>query len=145
MSAPRQLVTLAVRELLSRHRSLKVYAGFIPEQGQLPLAVLHSIPGGSYSGPVLTDPEADTFYEYQVDVVGSRMDQVEKGADELRDLVLGRGPGGEFKHALEVVPGFGWVDRLPTDTPGGVDVEKAPSGTVFTASNRYTVVLTPSE
>lgn len=145
MSAPRQLVTLAVKELLSRHPGLKVYASFVPETPSYPLAVLHSLSGGSYFGPVLTDPEADAAYLYQVDVVGSRMDQVEKGADELRDLMVGRDPDGSFKHALEVVPGYVWADRLSGDTPGGVDSVKAPSGTVFTASHRYTVVLTPSE
>jgi len=145
VSAPRQLVTLAVKELLSRHRSMKVYAGFIPDTPQLPLAVLHSIDGGRYDGPYFTDPEADAWYVYQVDVVGSRMDQVEKGRDELRELLIGRQADGSFVHDLEVVPGFAWADRLAADTPGGVDVEKATSGTIFTASHRYTVALTPSD
>lgn len=143
MSAPRQLVTIAIKNLLHRP-SLKCYAAFIPETPQLPLSVLHSIAGGSYFGPYLTDPEADAAYVYQVDVVGSRLDQVEKGMDEQRELLLGRNLDGSFKHALEVVPGFVWADRLPGDTPGGVDAVKDPTGTVFTASHRFTVVLTPS-
>jgi len=144
MPAPRQLVTLAFKELLGRHPSMKVYSGFIPDTPALPLAVLNSIDGGRYDGPPLVAPDADAWYVYQVDVVGSRMDQVEKGRDELRELVLGRDREGAFLHDLEVVPGFVWADRLPSDTPGGVDVEKAPSGTIFTASHRYTLALTPS-
>lgn len=144
MSAPRQLVTIAVKNLLHRP-NLKCYAGFLPDVPVLPLSVLHSIPGGGYTGPPLVDPEADTAYEYQVDVVGSRLDQVEKGMDEQRALLLRRNLDGSFVYALEVVPGFAWVDRLPSDTPGGVDVVKEPSGTVFTASHRFTVVLTPSD
>lgn len=144
MSAPRQLVTLAFRKLLASHPSLKIYSGFMPDDPAFPLGVLHSIPGGGYSGPPLTDPDADSAYVYQVDVVGSRVDQVEKGRDELHQLVLGRDPDGAFLHALEEIPGWAWMDRLPGDTPGGVDPEKAPSGTIFTATSRYTVALTPS-
>ena len=145
MTPPRQLVTIAIKDLLGSHGSLKCYAGFIPEQPRLPVLILHSLSGGEYFGPFFAEPEADARYVYQVDVVGSRMDQVEKGADELRDMILGRNPDGSFKYALPDVPGYVWADRLPGDTPGGVDVEKAPSGTVFTASHRFAVVLTPSD
>lgn len=144
MSAPRQLVTLAFRELLATHPSLKVYSGFIPDEPSYPIAVLHSIPGGGLSGPPLTDPTADCAYVYQFDVVGTRVDQVEKGRDELELLVYGRDPDGAFLHALKPIPGWGWVDRLPGDTPGGVEVVKAPSGTICTATTRTTVALTPS-
>lgn len=144
MTPPRQLVTLAVRKLLATHASLKVYSGFVPETPSLPLAVLHSIAGGGYDGPPLTDPTADASYSYQFDVVGTRVDQVEKGRDELEALIYGRGPSGAFLHALEEIPGWDWMDRLPGDTPGGVEVVKAPSGTICTATSRITVVLTPS-
>jgi hypothetical protein len=143
MSAPRQLVTLSVRHLLEQHPSLRCYPGFMPDTPKLPLTILHSLPGGRYDGPQLSNPEADAWYLYQFDVVGTRMDQVEKGRDELIALVHGRTPTGEFVNDLEVVPGFGWADRLPSDTPGGVDTNKASSGTVYTAQHRFTVVLTP--
>lgn len=144
MSAPRQLVTLAVRDLLAEHPSLKIYSGFVPDEPSFPLGVLHSIAGGGYFGPPLTDPEADVAYTYQVDVVGSRVDQVEKGRDELHVRMVGRNADGAFLHALKEVPGWTWVDRLTSGTPDGVSVVKAPSGTTCTASHRYTVVLTPS-
>lgn len=143
--APRQLVTLALKNLLGQHAGLKVYNGFLPDNPALPFAVLHTIDGGRYDGPYFAAPDADAWYAYQVDVVGSRMDQVLKGSDEMRELILGREPDGSFSNELEVVAGYVWGDRLPSDTPGGVDVDKASSGTVFTASHRYTVVLTPSD
>lgn len=138
-------MTLAVRKLLDGHSaSLKVYSGFIPDTPKYPLAVLHSIAGGGYSGPPLTAPEADVAYTYQVDVVGTRVDQVEKGRDELHARLVGRDAAGAFLHALEEIPGWAWVYRLSSGTPDGVDVEKAPQGTICTAVQRYTVVLTPS-
>lgn len=145
MTPPRQLVTLAVRELFDRHTGLSIFMGFIPENPRFPLGVLHSIDGGGYTGPPLVGPEDDAAYVYQLDIVGTRVDQVEKGADECRDLFLGRNSDGSYKQEPEAIPGYAWMGRLPADTPGGVSVVKAPQGTICTAIQRYTAVLTPSQ
>jgi hypothetical protein len=145
VTAPRQLVTLAVKKLFGEvSASIKVYNGFMPDSPSFPLGILHSIAGGGYFGPPLTDPHADVAYTYQLDIVGTRMDQVEKVRDDMVVAMLGRDSTGAFVNELDSIPGYAWVDRLADDdVPGGVDVERAPTGTMFTAQHRFTFVLTP--
>lgn len=115
-----------------------------PGDDDFPYTVVHPIPGGGYSGPPLTGPQADVDFVYQVDSVGNTSEQAERLATRNRRRVVGRDVNGAFIAAAAHPSGWKVRDRMLDGAPGGV----APSGTqpheVYTVSERYVVSVTPT-
>lgn len=145
-NAPVQLITTAVINLLKDNLAVgsRVYDSKVPPDATHHYWLVTHIAGGGYGGPPLTQPEADTTLVYQVDSVGARRDQAQWAADKAATIMVGRGAGGALTFALAMPAGWNECARMRNDVPGGVEVEGAPPNLVFTASNRFEVVVTPT-
>lgn len=147
--APTQLVTSAVVALVRAHLpASSVYDFNVPSTAAYPYSNLMPIPGGSYSGPPLYDPEADSALVFQWDSVGTRRDQAQFRADQINAIMLGRVAGALRwpldPHLSPLAPGWVECARLPAETPGAPEPYATPgAATIYTVSNRYTVVVTP--
>ena len=143
---PTQLITTGVRQLLIDHlggTSPHVYDTVVPVDAQFPYWVVYQIPGGEGYGPPLTDPDADTQIVVQVDSVAGRRDQAQLNRDRAANVMLSR-RGGALQYDMGAIAGWAFCGRMRNDVPGGVEVEGAPPNAVFTASDRYTIAVTPT-
>lgn len=105
--------------------------------------VLYAIAGGEFYGPPLTNPEADTILMYQLDSVAKRRDAAMLAADRAVDAWVGR-TNGALTVPLTMPPGWNQCDRMRSDTPGGVEPQGAPPSTLYVASNRFAIAVTPT-
>lgn len=107
---------------------------------QPPYFILYPVPGGGYSGPPLSKPDADVQTVYQVTSVGTSPESAEWLADRIRVAMLGRSTLGSFSTDIDAPNGMSIVDRTPDGGPGGVDAE----GSVYSIAERFNLHLTPS-
>lgn len=117
----------------------KVWDHEVPPNTTLPYLCLYQLPGGSYSGPPLSAPEADLTIVYQVDAVGTRRDQAQYLADKARTLTLGpTAPG------LSAPTGWRECARLAADTPPGVIRTPDARNPLYSVPQRFALAVTPS-
>lgn len=109
----------------------------VPTPDDRPYAILYAIPGGGTWGPPLVDHTESAQLVFQVNSIGQRRDQVQKLADRLRHLVLGRTGTGGYATALAPA-GLAVIDR---DLDSHSGVEK--SDEVWTSIERYRLTVTP--
>jgi hypothetical protein len=143
--APRQLITNAlITTIVTTKPGWSVHDHpYVLAQPTYPYLGVFSVPGGFYSGPPLTAPNADVQLVYEMRAMGTRRDQAQLLGDSVAELLLGRDPDGTFRVPFSPVPGWAVCDRIPTDTePGGVEVVPGPT-TLYQDSRRYTIALTP--
>lgn len=137
----RSLVTNGLIDMLRSVTRLAVGDHDTPPNwdGDYPYAVVYSL-GGSPDpiGPPWSDQlGADERWTYQVTVVGSFRDQVEKAATLIKDAILGRAYG-TWANPIEI-DGAETMDRAMESTSGTLVI-----GSVFNVSDRYTLTTTPS-
>lgn len=143
MVVPQQLVTNALLELLRQPGRTVLDHPYTVENPRYPYLAVSAIPGGAFSGPPLTHPDADAELVYQVDAIGTRRDQAQALGDWAAGRLLRREVDGAYTHDFGTVEGWAVMARMPTDTtPGGVEVTPAPT-TLYRDSRRYTIALTP--
>jgi len=121
----------------------KVYDHEVPASVSYPYSCLYQVPGGSYSGPPLTGPEADLTAIFQVDAVGTRRDQAQWLADKIKEVTLGRGPSGQLLCSLNAPTGWRECARLAADTPPGVIRDSTAPTPLYSVPQRFAVVITP--
>lgn len=122
----------------------KVYDHEVPDVvAGYPYSCLYSIDGGSYSGPPLTAPEADLTALFQVDAVGTRRDQAQWLADKIKEVTLGRGPGGQLLYPLSVPTGWRECARLAAGTPPGVIRDPTAKNPLYSVPQRFAAAITP--
>jgi hypothetical protein len=109
----------------------------------LPYLVVKRVGGQMDLGPFLTAPNADLHVHYQVDVVGSRRDQVERVEGQVRESILGRTATGAFKTTLTVA---GWVvaDRDALNVLPPIEIEGTPPQERFAARPQFALYITPA-
>lgn len=142
---PQQLVTNALIKALRDAGPGKTILDhpYQVEKPSYPYLAVFAIPGGSFSGPPLTAPDADAELIYQLDAIGTRRDQAQAMGDWAAGVVVGREASGLFRVSFEDIPGWKVADRMPTDTtPGGVEVVPAAT-TLYRDTRRFTLALTP--
>lgn len=142
---PQQLVTNGLIELLKRAPSSKTVLDHphTVDSPSYPYLALFAIPGGSFSGPPLTAPDADAELVYQLDAMGTRRDQAQALGDWAAARLLGREADGGYTFDFGEIVGWVVAGRMPTDTtPGGVEVVPA-TPTLYRDTRRYTIALTP--
>jgi hypothetical protein len=108
-----------------------------------PYAILYTIPGGSFSGGPLVEPDADASVVYQINCAALRVNQAEQLADAARAVMLERTSTG-FTIPSPEVPGWVIIDRAPDGAPGGTEYSGTPPKRVFTAAERYVLHVTPA-
>jgi hypothetical protein len=143
--APRQLITSAlIGTIVGAKPSWSVHDHpYVLAQPTYSYLGVFSVPGGFYSGPPLTAPNADVQLVYEMRAIGTRRDQAQLLGDSTAELLLGRDADGAFRVPFNPVPGWAVCDRMPTDTePGGVEVVPG-TPTLYQDSRRYTIALTP--
>lgn len=121
----------------------KVHDHDVPPNTTLPYVCLYQIPGGSYSGPPLWDPEADLTAIFQVDAVGTRRDQAQWLADKVKNVTLGR-VAGQLQYPLSPPAGWRECARLAADTPPGVIRSTDARNPLYSVPQRFAVAITPS-
>lgn len=112
----------------------------VTEAPELPYSIVYALPGGSYGGPGLVDPQADIEWPYQVTSVGADRTQAEWMRDLCHRVMVLRDADGAFVWPMTIGDGtsIAVMDRR-SETPGG---ETPSDGTVALAETYY-VVTTP--
>lgn len=121
----------------------KVHDHEVPPSTTLPYVCLYQLPGGSYSGPPLWDPEIDLTAIFQLDAVGTRRDQAQWLADKVKGVMLGR-INGQLQHILGAPVGWRECARLAADTPPGVIRSTEAKNPLYSVPQRFAVAITPS-
>lgn len=144
--APTQLITTAIIDMLKAAfgAGARVYDHRVPEGATHPYWMVSHLPGGDRSGPPLVAPDSDAALVFQVDGVALRRDAAQLAADRAVDVMIGRNAAGGFVRELVMPSGWALCDRMPSEGSGGVEQEGAPPNVVYTAPNRFTVVVTPT-
>jgi hypothetical protein len=141
----RRVTTEALASWLGGLTERPIGAGQAPPDRPFPYLVVYEIPGGSFSGPALSEPAADVEAVWQINAVALRWAQAVELSDAVREYLLDRDPAsGHFSHQSLAVPGWTVMDREPYGGPGDVQYSGAPPKRVFTASERYVLHLTPA-
>lgn len=109
---------------------------------KFPYRVVHSIPGGSMSGPPLGQAYGDAMYSYQVDSVGHTRAEAETAGAEVMEWVVGRTAGGAFVVQASNPVGVRISDRIVDGTPGAPLQEGQPPNQVFTVSHTFGLCVT---
>lgn len=107
-----------------------------------PYRVVHSVPGGSMSGPPLGQSHGDAVYVYQVDSVGRTRASAEQAAAEVMEWVVGRNPDSTFVVPAAGPSGVRISDRIVDGTPGAPLQEGQPPNQVFTVSHTFGLYVT---
>jgi len=141
---PVQLVTNALIALLKSQAGWSVHDHpYIVEKPTYPYLAVFQLPGGRFSGPPLTAPDADAELLFQLDAIGRRRDQAQLQGDKACALLIGREADGSYTHDFGAVEGWKVTGRMPADTtPGGVETIQA-TPTLYRDTRRYTIALTP--
>lgn len=105
--------------------------------------IVYLIPGGGFSGPILSAPDADVSLILQVTSVGKQRRQAQWMADLVRRVVLARTSSGAFQVQLDSPVGWAVIDRRPVGGPGGVDLGGKPPHYVFSQADRFEIYVTP--
>lgn len=138
-------VTDTVIELLERATQKRCGDSTSPqnEDGSFvepPYTILYTIAGGSFSGPMYFQPEADVTLMYQVTSVGVTRKQAQWLATKVREAITGRDQFGRFVHVMFPPDGVIVMDRRSEGALGGVERESS----VYVAHDTYTVETTPA-
>lgn len=107
-----------------------------------PYRVVHSIAGGSASGPPLGQAYGDATYSYQVDSVGRTRAEAEAAAADVMEWVVGRAADGQFVVQATDPVGVRISDRIVDGTPGAPLQEGQPPNQVFTVSHTFGLSVT---
>lgn len=144
-SVEEDTVTTAVIEMLKTGldtAGVAVYDHGAPANRDFPYVVVYRIPGGTATGPILYDPDADITIPYQIDAVSNRRDSAEWAAGQVGQIMVGY-VNGVLEYALPLPDTARECGRMRTDL-GGVEPEGLPPNRVYTVPNRYEVTVTPS-
>lgn len=132
---PQEDVLSALVAMMRDQLSQPVGDGAPPEE-EPPYFYVNSIPGGSYVGPPLVNPEADMAMVVQVTSIGFQRDQTQQLATLARKLILGRDASGAFQASIAGGT-FVVVDRWPDSGPPGVDYSGRPPDRLFNVAERF--------
>ncbi|OIJ97776.1 hypothetical protein BIV25_13290 [Streptomyces sp. MUSC 14] len=142
-------MTRALAALIEKATSRPCGVGELPlvqgkagdwQPADVPYTVLDSLPG-EFSGPPLSDWQADAAWSYQVTSVGERGDQVQWLADRVRHGVLGRHDG-SWTYDLRVPQGR-VIDRELAHEGGG-ETSVSAAGAIVSYVQRFTITVTPA-
>ncbi len=113
-------------------------------QEAFPYCIVYSVDGGSFDGPPLGAPAADTGFSYQITSVGLRRDQAEWMADLVRRCILAQNVNGNWQVNIKSPVGWSVADRLSGGAPSGIMIEGEPPYRVYSTAERYTIQVTPA-
>lgn len=138
-------LTAKLTELLENSTGRQFGRSQSPPNNPFPYGVVYTVPGGSFSGPVLSTPEADAACVYQINTVALSDLESSMLMDTVRATLLERSPKGRFAVPFPTLStGYTVIDRRPDGGPGDMTYQGAPPKRVFTSTERFVLHVTPT-
>lgn len=137
----REVLTTALKAWLAEELNRGVEVGESPSASPLPYVMIYPIPGGRFSGPAFSAPNADADAVYQLTSVGKGREQAEWLADRARHVMLDREDDGTFATAFPDIEGWVVYDRSPDSGPPPVTPDGAG---LWRVDERFVLCITPA-